>query len=185
VTADKLAELLRSRGEHDVVVLQWPEHADEAERLARVGVAHLLLVGPDSAPPEIESCAEDWVRLPTSEDDVLARLIALRHRAERHPLLPNVDSQGQLSYRGSTMYLPPIEQGLVSLLARRFGSIVTNDELLGVWPRGGAPGSLRVHISRLRKRLAPIGLVIEARRTTGYVMREHDVLSTDHEYNSR
>ena len=60
----------------------------------------------------------------------------------------------------------------MELFARRFGTIVTNEELLAVWPDGGAPGSLRVHISRLRKRLGPMGLAIESRQATGYVMRE-------------
>ena len=174
MTADKPTDLLWPSGAHDVVVLQWPEHAEEAQRLDRVGVAHLLLVEPDAAPPEIQSCVEDWVRLPTREDDVRARLMALRERARRHPPVPTVDSDGQLSYRGSSVYLPRIEQRLVELLARRFGHIVTNPELLAVWPDGGAPGSLRVHISRLRKRLAPMGLAIESRQTTGYVMRERD-----------
>ena len=174
MTADDLTDLLWSSEARDVVVVQWPEHADEAERLDRAGVAHLLLVGADSEPPAIDSCVEDWVRLPTSEDDVRARLVTLRRRAQRHPPVPTVDSYGQLSYRGANVYLPPIEQRLVELFARRFGKIVTSHELLGVWPDGGAPGSLRVHISRLRKRLAPIGLAIESRQTTGYVLRERD-----------
>ena len=174
MAADKLTDLLWSGGAHDVVILQWPEHADQAARLTRTGVAHLLLVEPGATPPEIDSCVEDWVRLPTSDDDIHARLVALRRRAERHPPVPTVDSYGQLSYRGSSIYLPPIEQRLVQLFARRFGTIVTNEELLAVWPDGGAPGSLRVHISRLRKRLGPMGLVIESRQTTGYVMRGSD-----------
>lgn len=174
MAADNLTDLLWSGGAHDVVILQWPQHAEEAARLAHVGVAHLLLVEPGATPPEIDSCVEDWVRLPASEDDIRARLVALRGRAERHPPFPTIDSYGQLSYRGSSIYLPPIEQRLVELFAGRFGAIVTSDELLAVWPDGGASGSLRVHISRLRKRLGPMGLVIEARQTTGYVMRERD-----------
>ena len=171
MTAEKLTELLWSNGAQDIVILQWPEHADRAARLVRTGVAHLLLVEPDATPPEIESCVEDWIRLPTSDDDLRARLIALRRRAERHPPVPTVDADGRLSYRESSIYLPPIEQRLVEMLARRFGTTVTNEELLAVWPEGDAPGSLRVHISRLRKRLGPMGLAIESRQATGYVMR--------------
>lgn len=172
MTAEKLTELLWSKGAQDIVILQWPEHADRAALLARTGVAHLLLVEPDARPPEVESCVEDWIRLPTSDDDIRARLIGLRRRAERHPPVPTVDADGRLSYRGSSIYLPPIEQRLVDLFARRFGTIVANEELLAVWPEGGAPGSLRVHVSRLRKRLGPMGLAIDSRQGTGYVMRE-------------
>jgi hypothetical protein len=174
MTDVNLTEWLWSSITPDVVILRWPEYADEARRLDRIGVAHLLLVEPDATAPEIDSCVGDWIRLPTNEDDVRARLVALRHRSQRHPTIPTIDSYGQLSYLGRSLFLSPIEQRLMELFARHFGTIVTKSDLLAVWPGGGSPSALRVHIGRLRKQLGPIGLTIESRRTTGYVMRAYE-----------
>src|SRR5205807_9723310 len=103
-------QLLWSSESRDVAVLRWPEQAGDVERLERLGVPRLLLVEPGVAPPEGESCLQDWLRLPAEDRDVGARLRALAHQSASHPVLPAVDPVGQLSYRGRTLFLSPLDQ---------------------------------------------------------------------------
>jgi len=174
VTTDKITELLWSNLSQNVVILRWPENADDARQLDQIGMAHLLLVDPEADAPEVTSCVEDWIRLPASDDDVRARIRTLRLRDQRHPTVPTIDADGRFSYRGRDIFLSPIDHGLIDLFIRDFGELVDEGELLAVWPNRGSPDALRVHISRLRKKLEPIGLTITIRRRGGYRIREHE-----------
>ena len=157
----------------DVVVLRGPEQRDAVERLDRRGVARLLLVEPDASPPDTDSCLEGWLRLPATETDLRARLRTLERRARKHPARPTVDEFGQISHRDRALILSPLDQRIARLLVECFGAVVHDDELLGrVWPEGGSAQALRVHVSRLRRHVAPIGLTITSVRNVGYVMRE-------------
>jgi len=159
---------------HDVAVLRWPEEARTAARLAADGLPRLLLVDAGADPPEGDDCQEDWVRLPADDRDVGARLRALHQRASRHRARPSVDGHGRLLYRGRWVALSPIEEMLVRLLVWRFGEVVTYPELVGsAWP--GAPASanaLRVHVFRLRRRVAPLGLDVRSVRGSGIVLED-------------
>lgn len=163
--------LLWASQSRDVVVLRWPEQADDVERLERLGVPRLLLVEPGVAPPEEDSCLQDWLRLPAEDADVGARLRALAHRSTSHPVLPSVDAFGQLSYRGRTLFLSPLEQRVAQVLIEHFGTVVDDDDLRKqVWPDGATTQALRVHISRLRHRIGSLGLTVTCIRNVGYLM---------------
>ena len=72
---------------------------------------------------------------------------------------------------GRPVQLPRKEFLLLSRLARNPGRVVPSDELWNhAWPAGAAfnPESLHVHIYRLRRRLAPHGLLIESMVGVGY-----------------
>jgi hypothetical protein len=181
VTSDKITELLWSNLSNNVVILRWPENADDARQLDHIGVAHLLLVDPDADAPDVTSCVEDWIRLPATDDDVRARIRTLRLRGTRHPTEPTIDVDGRLSYHGRDIFLSPIDHRLVKLLVRNFGELVHENELLAEWPTRGSNDALRVHISRLRKQLEPIGLTITTRRRGGYRMREHEATVRQYE----
>jgi hypothetical protein len=173
VTSDATMQLLWSSETRDVVVLRWPEQADDVERLERLGVPRLLLVEPAVAPPEGESCLQDWLRLPAEDADVRVRLHVLARRSASHPVLPAVDPFGQVSYRGRTLFLSPLEQRVAHALIERFGAVVDDNEIRDkAWPEGGSTQALRVHVSRLRRRIAPLGLTIMCIRNVGYLMRE-------------
>jgi hypothetical protein len=152
----------------DVIILRWPEQRDEVERLEEQHVPRLLLVDPDVAPPDSDSCLEDWVRLPAEDSDVRARLMSLARRAAHHPSRPHLDDLGQLTHRGARLFLSPLDQRIVRVLLERYQDVVLEDDLLAAWPEGGANGTLRVHLSRLRRRLEPLGLTITSVRTIGY-----------------
>jgi len=157
----------------NVAVVQWPDEAESAARLARQGLPCLLLVRPDTEPPMSESCLEDWLVLPATDVEIQTRLINLARRAARHSRRPTVDHLGQVTHRGRSVFLPPTDQRVMQALVENFGAIVTEPELIEkVWPDGATNQVLRAHVSRLRHRLAPIDLTIKCVRKAGYVIAE-------------
>lgn len=158
----------------DIVVLRWPAEQMSRERLAAEGRPRLLLVAPDSEPPDARDCLEDWVRLPADDGDVAARLRALEIRATRHQHQPETDERGRLRFNGAWVALSPIEERIVGALAARFGEVVSREELLAAgWPQENpSDAALRVHLTRLRKEIAPLGLEIATVRGFGHVMQE-------------
>jgi DNA-binding response OmpR family regulator len=164
-------QLLWSSQSRDVVVLRWPEQILDVERLERLGVPRLLLVEPGVEAPDGDSCLQDWLRLPADDADVRVRLHALACRAASHALLPTIDTYGQLSYRGRALFLSPLDQRIASELIERFEAVVIVDDLKKAWPEVASTQALRVHISRLRHRIASLGLTITSIRNVGYVMR--------------
>lgn len=163
-------ECERDRDRRDVVILRWPEQASDVDELERRRVPRLLLVDPGAVPPDSDSCLEDWIRLPADDADVRARLTTLTRRAEHHPTRPVVDEFGQLSYRGMRLFLSPIDQRIVETLLAHYDDVVHEDELRRDWPGRGGNGTLRVHVSRLRRRLDPLGLTITSVRNVGYML---------------
>ncbi|MGO9876566.1 MAG: helix-turn-helix domain-containing protein [Acidimicrobiia bacterium] len=152
-------------------MLPWPEHQADLEDLAGRGLPRLLLVSPHSAPPVCTDCLEDWVRLPIDEFDRRARLHTL---AERHHnrTPPTVDEYGVLRQDDTLVFLSPYEQRLAGILIERFGEVLPSElieqELAD--DHNLSRVALRVHASRLRKLIAPLGLTITCIKQVGYVM---------------
>ena len=166
------AKLVYESMNRDVVVLSWPAQADERERLDRTAVPHLWLVEPGVEPPVSASCLEDWLRMPADDGDVRARLMSLTQRAAHHPSRPSLDEHGQLTHHGAMVLLSPVEQHLGAQLIANFGEAVAERDLISAaWHEGGNEQTLRVHMSRLRRRVAPIGLTVTSIRAYGYVLR--------------
>src|SRR6185436_20646749 len=91
--------------------------------------------------------------------------------------IPEIDSHGVLRFGSSWVSLPPVEARLADALVVRFGAVVGRDTLRrSVWP-GSAPGRnvLDVHVLRLRRRLAPLGLAIWTVRSRGYMLEQADL----------
>lgn len=157
----------------DVVLVQWPSEADRLEALRVEEVPRLLLVDNGASPPEPEDCLEDWVRVPASEAEVHSRLAALSIRARSHqPDRPVLDDDGVVRHGGAWVALPPVEARLVTALLEKLGAVVGREALARAgWP-AGAPGrnALDVHILRIRRRLAPLGLAIRTVRSRGYLL---------------
>jgi DNA-binding response OmpR family regulator len=75
---------------------------------------------------------------------------------------------------GAWVSLPPVEARLTGALLDRLGTVVSRDALARAgWP-DGAPGrnALDVHVLRLRRRIAPLDLVIRTVRSRGYLLEE-------------
>ncbi|HEX2191822.1 MAG TPA: winged helix-turn-helix domain-containing protein [Acidimicrobiales bacterium] len=157
----------------EVVLLRWPAEAGTRNRLSVTGEARLLLIEADEAPPTVVDCLEDWIRVPAPEEDVRARVDALTVRCQAHEhSAPGIDDDGVLRFRGRWASLPPLEARLTEALLQRFGAVVGRETLIrAVWP-GGSPGrnALDVHVLRLRRRLAPLGLAVRTVRSRGYLL---------------
>ena len=83
-----------------------------------------------------------------------------------------MEDDGRLRFGGGWIALSPIEHRLAGVLAERFGQVVESDELARVaWPdEVASEGALRVHLTRLRRRLSRLSLDLRNVRTRGYVM---------------
>jgi DNA-binding response OmpR family regulator len=157
----------------DVVLVRWPRETDRRDRLAQEGRPRLLLVESGDSPPLIEDPLEDWVRVPSPDADVRARLDTLSLRARLHaPTTPTLDEDGVIRFNGTWASLPPVEARITRLLLERFGAVVSRDALgRAGWP-DGAPGrnALDVHVLRLRRRITGVGLAIRTVRSRGYLL---------------
>jgi DNA-binding winged helix-turn-helix (wHTH) protein len=90
--------------------------------------------------------------------------------------VPEIDVHGVLRFGSGWVSLPPVEARLADALVVRFGAVVGRDTLRrSVWP-GSSPGRnvLDVHVLRLRRRLAPLGLAIRTVRSRGYMLEQAD-----------
>jgi DNA-binding response OmpR family regulator len=157
----------------DVVLIRWPAEAPRRDQLAERGAPRLLLLETEDGPPVANDCMEDWIRVPAPEADVSARVHNLARRAGLHDSgVPSLDDDGVLRYKASWVPLPPVEGRLTDALLGRFGAVVSRENLARAgWPEG-APGrnALDVHVLRLRRRIAPLGLVIRTVRSRGYLL---------------
>ena len=155
----------------DVVVLVWPDQVGRSAQLEHAGIPRLWLVEPGADPPIGKSCLEDWLRLPAEDAEVRARLASLASRAARHPVRPTVDTHGRLKHRDAVVHLSPVEHQLAALLVAQLESSVSNEDLIQSAHLEGVESTLRVHVSRLRRRLASVGLTVTSVYGYGYVLR--------------
>ncbi|HYR63139.1 MAG TPA: helix-turn-helix domain-containing protein [Actinomycetota bacterium] len=156
----------------DVVIIRWPEEAASLQRLRTLGRPRLLLVAPDAPAPATVDCTEDWIRLPAEDADVRARIATLAARAGRHGSALEVKGDGRLTFRGRWVNVSGVEEALAGVLSAHFGELVDDQTVEAAASADGllTSNALHVNVSRLRKRLAPLGLVIRRVRNRGYVM---------------
>lgn len=157
----------------EIALVRWPAEANRRSVLADSDAPRLLLLEAGAPPPELVGCLEDWIRVPAADADLRARIRALEARSHQHlRLVPELDAHGVLRFADAWVSLPPVEARLAEALIERFGAVVGRDTLRrSVWP-GSSPGRnvLDVHVLRLRRRLAPLGLVIRTVRSRGYML---------------
>ncbi len=130
--------------------------------------------------------ADDYVVKPVTERELGYRMQAiLRRRSGPFRGTDRLEGpQGimmrvrahTLSVRGQSLELTPKEFGVLQLLLKRRGEVVTPDELsTEVWgyETFGARNYVEAHLSRLRTKLSSAGLsgVIHTVRGAGYVIR--------------
>jgi DNA-binding response OmpR family regulator len=159
----------------DVAMVNWPEEEPRRLELRSQGRARLLLVREQAPAPIASDPLEDWIRVPADENDMRARVDALRLRSGLHePVRPTLDSDGLLRKGDLWVGLPLIEARLIGALLAKSGAVVSRDALIKAgWPNETPTRNvLDVHILRLRRRLGPIGLSIRTVRSRGYVLEE-------------
>ncbi len=157
----------------EVTLVRWPAEDERRSRLRDDHRPRLLLVEADAAAPVPSDDLEDWIRVPARDEDVQVRLHTLERRASaRLAFMPELDANGVVHVGTEWASLPPVEARMVACMLDHWGQVVGRGELADAgWP-AGAPGrnALDVHVLRLRRRLAPIGLVIRTVRSQGYVL---------------
>lgn len=156
-----------------VAVVDWPAGQDARMDATERGQPCLLLVDPDASPPDTAP-SEDWVRLPASPIDVAARVRALSQRLDPSRIAvgrPELED-GVLRANGSWVVVPPVESRLLSVLLDRPGAVVSRAALTQTgWPdRQPDRNTLDVHIGRLRRRIAAVGLHLVTVRSRGYLL---------------
>jgi two-component system KDP operon response regulator KdpE len=120
----------------------------------------------------LDAGADDYVTKPFGMDELLARMRAALRRAVPAPEEPVIETDGlridlaaKRVYRAAQdgpepteVHLTPTEWGLVEVLARHRGKLVTQKQLLQeVWgPSYGTEANyLRVHMAAIRRKLEP------------------------------
>lgn len=162
----------------NIEVLQWPAEAQRLAELREMRIPRLLVVNNgDGEVPLPADCLEDWVAAGAPEWEVDARRHALVQRSGHHAVMPLLDEDGLLHYHDAWVSLSPVEQSLAGVLLDRFGAVVTREMLSDrAWPSGvPTRNALDVHVLRLRRRIAPVGLEIRTVRSRGYLMQSREV----------
>jgi DNA-binding response OmpR family regulator len=161
----------------DVVLVRWPSESERRTRLQDQGIPRLLLIEDGQPPPHPDDCLEDWIRVPAEDADVRLRVDGLSARSAQHVSdTPDLDHDGVLRFSAAWVSLPPVEARLTRALVDKYGAVVGREALaVAGWP-DGAPGrnALDVHVLRLRRRLATVGLSIKTVRSRGYLLEPSD-----------
>jgi hypothetical protein len=155
----------------EVLELRWPDDAGRRAGLAAAGAPRLWHVPAAVDPPDVVDELEDWIRAPADPVEVAARLVALRSRAGAAPPGAFVDDDGVFRSGVRRVPLSPTEAALARVLLARAGEPIDADGVRG-HPAGGgrlASANVPVTVTRLRQRLADLGVTIVHVRGTGFV----------------
>jgi DNA-binding response OmpR family regulator len=125
--------------------------------------------------------ADDFIREPVNQEELLARLALLAERrgAEGEQLLTAGDisinlDRYEVRVSGVPISLTPKEYQLLCYLVRQAGRACTRQQLLGaVWSYDylGGTRTVDIHVQRLRAKLGQAGAGIETVRGVGYRLR--------------
>jgi hypothetical protein len=156
----------------EVAHVRWPSEADRREQLARGGQARLLHVEQGCDPPIVVDELEDWIRCPADAMEVAIRATTLSERVRRSLGSLRLDDDDVLRVGRRWIALPPTEAAVARVLLARRGRPVGLADIAGMPEAGGAlDGSdVRVTTTRLRRRLAPVGIRITHVRGQGLVL---------------
>ncbi len=156
----------------DVRLLRWPAESAKRRQCMEEGLLRLLVVEGGAPAPICSDVREDWARAPISNEDLRARVAALRARS--YPFtVPTVDSNGALKYRDRVVAVSPVETALLDSLTGSFQGVVYREELLDRLGESQAcisRNALDLHIMRIRRRIRPLGLVLQTAWGRGYIL---------------
>ena len=89
-----------------------------------------------------------------------------------------INIAGGHGFNGERVPMSPRELALTELLLQKAGRVVTKESIvarLSSWEADFSENSVEVYVHRLRKRFAPLGVVIKTVRGFGYVVETADV----------
>jgi DNA-binding response OmpR family regulator len=136
----------------------------------------LILVDEGDSPPVIADAFEDWIRLPATPGDIESRVGVLADRAQSITSgpRPTLDAEGVLAFADRVVPLSPIASSLAAVLIDRFQRVVPRHALAhAAWPDDDPKlNALDVHLVRLRRQVARVGLTVRTVRQRGYLLDE-------------
>jgi DNA-binding response OmpR family regulator len=132
----------------------------------------------------LEAGADDYAVKPLASAELVARLRALGRRAAAPRWAPlacgkivlGAEGEGAM-VDGRPVNLSPRERGLLEVLLRRRGQVVSRDEILTeVFGYEFNPGTnlINVHVARLRRKIAGGRVAIETLRGIGFRLKPLD-----------
>jgi len=124
--------------------------------------------------------ADDYLAKPFATEELVARVSALarRGRAIRSRVIEHGALMVDLARKralvdGKPLELSQREYAILEYLFSNVGAIVGKDKIAGAvasWDEHISPNAIEVHISRLRAKLEPAGVVIRTIRGLGYLV---------------
>ena len=162
----------------DVCLLRWPAEAARREELARLGLPRVLALGPADPPPAGWDELEDWVRtpvdpaVPMDRADLVVRATTVARRGDLRQR-PWLDRNGVVGFRERWCTVPDGQAAVVGLLVERFGTVVRDDEIGGLYAHGRTSAhteAVKTSIRRVKNGVAPLGLRLSRVRGAGYLL---------------
>lgn len=147
-----------------VAILRWPRDAARREELAGLGIPRLLVVPPGVGVPPVAD-DEDWVRLPSDERDIAARIAGLRHRTGAVRL-----DATSLHTRRGVVPLSPAEAAATAVLLEGGGGLVARSAVAAALPGSITARTVDDVVYRLRRRLRAVGLDVFSVRGRGFLL---------------
>jgi DNA-binding response OmpR family regulator len=162
--------------EPEVIALRWPADEDAVQIARERRQPRFLVVEGDNEPPNRWDHLEEWIRLPADRRDVQARVAALRSRAAELPLRPSLDGYDRLLFGHRWVAVTPSDYKLIEPLVEHFDEVVPYERVVGTptGSDGAASVAGRVRLTRLRRRIAPLGLEIRTVRPHGLALTATD-----------
>jgi len=124
--------------------------------------------------------ADDYLAKPFATEELVARVSALarrgraiRSRVIEHGSLTVDLARKRAMVEGKPLELSQREYAILEYLFSNVGAIVGKDKIAGAvasWDEHISPNAIEVHISRLRAKLEPAGVVIRTIRGLGYLV---------------
>ncbi|BCL28594.1 helix-turn-helix domain-containing protein [Streptomyces aurantiacus] len=157
-----------------VKIVRWPAESEKLEIFRLQTLPCLIVVARGAGVPDPAGAHEDWVREPVDAWELKVRVRSLHLKATSRSTCPFVDEEGMLRYGDAVLPLTVSEGVVFRGLVQRCPGMASRAELeklLLSADLSASHNALDLHIMRLRRKVVPVGLVIETVRGRGFLLK--------------